>query len=92
MQTEIIEVRCQCGAMLSVHKPDVIGVNQNGLAQVTVIPTWSTDERKCPHCRMVLTPVFNSIGIGWQAVEVTEESKVIIPAMQIPQGLRVVGK
>jgi hypothetical protein len=84
MTDDTITLQCgKCGNPMRVHKP-LFTRQDNGLVSVVMlVPSWSPEERTCPRCKAIITPVFEAqLPIKWIAMEpkeIKEPSRIILP-------------
>jgi hypothetical protein len=92
--SERVEITCgKCQNKYSVHAPILVPNNTPFISQLSLIPSWSVEERRCPECRAVNGPaLMPEAKYTWVAFEVPEESRIIVPSAQLPRELKVVGK
>ncbi len=84
MAENTIELNCgKCGQKVRLHNPVVTRVDDAYCSAVILLPSWSVDERKCPSCGYIISPVFaNSLPYAWVSrapAEKEEKPRIIQP-------------
>jgi hypothetical protein len=92
--SEKVAIKCgKCGHEYSVHAPILIPNNTPFVSSLTLIPSWSIEERRCPECRAVNGPaLMPEARYAWAAFDVPEDSRIVIPSAQVPRDFKVVVK
>jgi hypothetical protein len=80
-----------CGEQMTVHEAIVIREITAAMTQISVITSWSPDERVCKNCKTVMAPVIGDIQLTWAAIgkdqsqSVTDEPRIIVPSFMPPR-------
>jgi hypothetical protein len=90
---ETKDISCaKCGNPMRVHMPLVAMAHDARLSQVSIIPSWSLEERKCKVCGALNAPMILEIKSDWVAFEPPAEEQRIKPATAADLGgLRAIG-
>lgn len=76
-ETETILIKCgKCQAEMRVHKPLFHRTVQVAVAQLTLVPSWSLEERVCKSCGRINAPVLGDAQVVWAAFEPAEKPRV----------------
>ena len=87
--SEMVQVKCpKCGNEMRMHQPIVVRIDNGYMSQITLIPSWSPDERVCRSCGSVVSAIFGSqLPTAWVAMEpepIPEEKRIVAPNMALP--------
>lgn len=75
--TDVVEIKCgKCQATMRVHKPLLHRLENPSLSQLTLLPAWSIEERKCKGCGAVNGPIFGEAKLAWVAFHAAEKPRV----------------
>lgn len=79
--SETMQVKCpNCQTDMRLHSPLLSRADNQYMSMICLMPSWSTLERKCPTCGMIVTPVIApQIQVGWVAMEAPKEESRILP-------------
>jgi hypothetical protein len=85
--TELVQVKCpKCQQDMRIHQPMIVRVDNGVMSQVSLVPSWSADERVCQNCGSTVAPVFApELPIGWVAMQQeqpAEQKRIILPTLQ----------
>lgn len=70
MSPDTTEIKCgKCGAPLRIHIPQIGMAHDHRMSQVTILPSWSLDERECKQCGSLNAPMIMKIETDWVAYE-----------------------
>jgi uncharacterized Zn finger protein len=76
---EAIEIPCAgCGASMKVHQPHIVMNHSENYSQALLVPSWSTDERKCKNCGAMNFPIIMNIQANWAASNPEEKKSSIV--------------
>jgi hypothetical protein len=94
MERETQEIQCpKCQTKMRIHVHLMATVHDGHMSQVTLLPSWSTDERICPGCGSMIAPIIMEIKHGYTAYDPPKEQPRIIPAsIPIPRNLKLAGE
>lgn len=70
----------QCSADMSLHQPQSVSITNEFITQLTLVPTYSIDERVCRKCGALHVPVIMKADLGWSVLAPKKEEKRIIEA------------
>jgi hypothetical protein len=91
-QMSTIDLKCsKCGALFQIHEPAIVGAMNEYITQVSIVPTWSIDERLCQSCGTFYGPVIKKPEVVWVPMEKPkqmEEKRILIPNLNMPTDLR----
>jgi hypothetical protein len=90
--SDTIDIRCaKCGAAMRVHAPSVAMAHDWRMSQVSLIPGWSIDERKCRTCGSYNAPMIVNIQTEWVGFDAPAEERRVQPAsLADMKGLKIV--
>jgi hypothetical protein len=90
---EMIEIQCpKCQVKANYPAPIVEQFHTPNFSQIILVSPWNADQRKCPGCGVIIAPVIAGIQNGFAAFDPPkDESKIIVPHMQVPRDLKRVG-
>jgi hypothetical protein len=78
---DVIEIACaKCGSPMRLHLPLVAMAHDSRLSQVSLVPSWSIDERKCRECGTINAPMVTKIQTEWIGYDDPNDQKLIQPA------------
>jgi hypothetical protein len=89
--SETVEIECpKCKARMRMHQPLIVRIDNGLISQVTLVPSWSADERQCKGCGSIVSPIFAmQIPMLWAAMEPDqipeappEPSRIVIPSLR----------
>jgi hypothetical protein len=91
---ETIEIECpKCKAKIRVHQHFVATVHDSKISQVTLIPSWSIDERTCHGCGSIVAPTIIAIQHAYAAYDPPKEQpRIIVPSLNPPRDLKIAGR
>ncbi len=72
----------KCGTELNIHAPAIVAHHDAHMSQVSLIPSWSMDERTCRGCGCIVAPRIRKIDIEivpYEPVPKREPSRIIPP-------------
>jgi len=73
------------------HKPEAVLINNEKMTQLTLIPTWSQDERECRNCHQIIAPVIGDFQIGMQAYKPAADKRIQLADATALAKLKVAG-
>jgi hypothetical protein len=94
---ETIKISCgKCKQEMRVHKPALVRIDNGLVTQVSLVPSWSPDERICRNCGAVNAPrIPNDFPFVWVAYEQPKMQNIVEPTVrqieEISKHKRMVG-
>jgi hypothetical protein len=81
------KLKCaKCGTDFEVHEPVMTQLLNSYMAQLTICPSWSIDERECPGCGAFYGPVMAEPKVQWVLApkpDKKEEKRIIVPNLSV---------
>jgi hypothetical protein len=82
--SDLLNIKCaRCGTDMQIHQPYLLRTDNGFVSQITLIPSWSVDERICPACGSINSPILpQELALGWAAFEAPkqlEQNRIIKP-------------
>lgn len=87
--SDMMDLKCSCGHSYRVHKPGIMRLANVAVAQMLLFPVAGIEERICPGCKQMNSPMIGEAQIRWarQQTATQEQPRIIVPNVLTPGDL-----